>query len=33
MGESQLENVMVPGLSESETFIVTVHGIGPYDAS
>src|SRR5438094_23619 len=33
MGESQLDNVAVAGLGGSGTFIVTVHGIGPYDAS
>src|SRR5438445_11049491 len=33
MGESQLENAAVTGLGASGTFIVTVHGIGPYDAS
>jgi hypothetical protein len=33
MNESQLENVAVAGLDASATFIVTIHGIGPYDAS
>src|SRR5262245_7449414 len=33
MGESQLENVAVAGQGASGTFIVTVHGIGPYAAS
>jgi hypothetical protein len=32
-GESQLENVAVAGVGVLGTFIVTVHGIGPYDAS
>jgi hypothetical protein len=33
MGESQLENAAVACLDASGTFIITVHGIGPYDAS
>jgi hypothetical protein len=33
MNESQLENVAVAGLDAPATFIVTIHGIGPYDAS
>jgi hypothetical protein len=33
MGESQLENTPVVSLGAPGTFIVTVHGIGPYHAS